>query len=284
MRATLRALATSRQVRRAPLRTLGRGLLWLLRCALHRSAVVTFERWGCRLLLPAGMRLGTTAVYLFREDYEPELRHLERLVRQGGTFVDAGANIGLYTVVAATLLGSAGTVLAVEPSATTCALLRRNVELNRLDNVIVVQKALSDMTGTARLFHVAGAPNYSLGAPAGGTTTYEDVETATLDELVSTYTLSEVSCVKIDVEGAEPLVLRGAHGTLSRWHPAVIVEVNDRNAARLGTSQQDAAGLLAAHGYHFEVADDDRLVPLTGPPQLGNVVARCTAGDEPGPL
>jgi FkbM family methyltransferase len=274
VRATLRALLRSRQVRRAPLRTAGRGISWLARCALRRPAVITLERWGCRLYLPAGMRLGTTAVYLFRDDYEPELRHLDRLVRSGGTFVDAGANIGLYTVVAATLVGDRGTVVAVEPSAATCALLRRNVELNGLHNVVVVQKALSDATGTARLFHVAGAPNYSLGEPPGGTSTYEDVETVTLDELVRAYELSDVSCVKIDVEGAESLVLRGAEDTLSRWHPSVILEVNDRNAARMGASQADAAALLVAQGYRFDVADGRRLVPLTGAPGLGNVVAR----------
>lgn len=220
------------------------------------------------------MRLGTTAVYLYRDHYEPELAHLEDFVPEGSTVIDVGANLGLYTVVAAKLVGPRGRVIAVEPSAATFELLRHNVALNGLGNVTLVNKALSDGVGAARLYHIAGAPNYSLGAPADPGTAYEDVETVSLDRLVTDCGAADVSCVKIDVEGAEHLVVRGGTGCLARWRPAVIFEVNDENAGRFGSSGTDTVAALRELGYRFEVAAGDCLVPLSGPPGTGNVVAR----------
>ena len=247
--------------------------MWLAHCLLRRPAGITLERWGCRLSLPAGLRRGATAIYLFRDAYEPELAHLGELVRPGATFVDAGASVGLYTVVAASLVGPSGSVLAFEPAKESYAVLCKNVELNGFRNVVTFQKALADGTGTAKLYHFSGAPNYSLGEPPTPAAS-EAVETTTLDEVMRHRQVGELACIKLDVEGAESLVLRGAAETLQRFRPAVILEVDDVATSRVGMCKEAAVETLRGLGYRFELAESGHLLPMPETPSLRNVIAR----------
>lgn len=262
------------QFRRAPLQTLSRLAAWSVHCISRRPAVVTLRPWGCRLLLPAGRRCGSTAIYLCREDYEPELRLLEQLLPPRGVFIDVGASVGVYSVVASKLVGSEGTVLAFEPGAETYPVLVKNVnELNSVGNVETFQLAVSDAVGSARLYHVIGASLYSL-AGSRDADEWEPVRTTALDHIVRERQLPVVSCIKIDAEGAETLVLHGAAETLSRFRPVVIFEVNDYASARFGLSAKTVMDVLRRHGYRFERIGPSGLVPLSECPESGNVLAR----------
>jgi FkbM family methyltransferase len=173
-----------------------------------------------------------------------ELRLVCDHVRGGGDFVDVGAHIGLYAIVAARASAAAGgRALAFEPHPHSRERLLENVALNRCSNVEVVPAAAAAARGRALLrIPVAGDAAWSTieAAPAFGEGQEHDIETTTVDEELEARNLHP-SFVKIDVEGAETAVLAGMHRTL-RLRPRLLIEVSGQTAA--GVSD-----LLADYGY-----------------------------------
>jgi FkbM family methyltransferase len=190
--------------------------------------------------------------YFFGLCDQLELRLISRLLTTGGDFVDVGAHIGLYTVCTARQLD--GRVLALEPNPQARATLRENVSLNDCANVVVEGVAASDCPGFAPLYlSEAGDSSWSTlidGRIEAGDAI--DVETTTLDlEVERNHVRPAV--VKIDVEGNEIEVLRGARAVLQR-RPALLVELVERNAAA-------AIGALGRLGYAVARIGTRRLEP-----------------------
>src|SRR5437016_1440902 len=94
--------------RMAPMRTTLRLASWRARCLLRTAATVHLRRSGVRMYLPPNWRGVAKLIYAFRDNYEPELAYLERVLSPGKVFVDAGANFGIYTLLASRLEGGAG--------------------------------------------------------------------------------------------------------------------------------------------------------------------------------
>lgn len=181
----------------------------------------------------------------YRGHPEPGLaaRMLPRLAT-GDTFVDVGANIGLYSVAAAQAVGPTGHVVSVEPTPRTAAVLRQNVQLNGLlesHDITVHECAVGAVTGSASLaLHANDSGHNSLFADSQTTGTVV-VDVVPLDDLVPVG--ARVDVVKIDVEGAELTVLEGMRRIVAE-NPSIIVfaELADEHLRRAGTS---AAELLA---------------------------------------
>lgn len=187
-------------------------------------------------------------------------------VRRGDVVWDIGANVGLFSFAAVALAGPEGRVLAVEPDTDLARLLRRSCRLkeNVKLNVDVLAAAVSDMPGIARL-NIAErgrAANYLDGVWAstqtGGVREVQLVPTVTLDSLLDHF--SAPRFVKIDVEGAEHLVLRGAKRLLAEVRPIILCEVTAQRSI-------EVARLLAGHGYTLYDArmPSGRRVPLEEP-------------------
>lgn len=142
------------------------------------------------------------------EEFETEL--FKKRVKKGMTVVDIGANWGWYTLIAAKLVGEKGKVYAFEPEPYNYDLLVKNIEINGYDNVIPVQKAVSNKVGTVKLFLMPDL--------AGGHTIYifnhslqrkfVEVETITLDEFFRDRN-DKIAVIKMDAEGAEFAILQG---------------------------------------------------------------------------
>jgi len=261
---------------RQPLRVLARVLRWRLHCWLKIPAVVRVPKWNARLsLAPAWSGAGVTLFYLTREDYEPEVAFLEKIVQAGDVFIDAGANCGVYTIAAAHWVGPTGRVLAFEPGAESLAMLRRNVTLNAFPHVEVFPLALAAQTGTARLYaHAHGASSFTLGETEEGRRHSFTIETITLDAVLAQQRLERVDVLKMDVEGAEELILRGAGELFARAQPKVIFEINPPACARLGLSERGAWDFLATRGYRFFLMDESgTLAPCPEPPGPANIIA-----------
>jgi FkbM family methyltransferase len=179
---------------------------------------------------------------------EPEdVRLFLSLLRSGMTVFDVGANVGMYTLLAARRVGAAGAVHAFEPTPHVAASLRANVALNRLANVVVNEAAVSDTAGVATLYLQAGSDRNTL-ADRGGTPT--PVRTLTLDDYVAARGLGRVDVMKMDVEGAEVMALGGASQLLSAEDaPVLLLEINPEALEAACSSAAELRGLLAAHGY-----------------------------------
>ena len=262
--------------RQGPALTLSRLISWRARCALGIPATIDLPTWGVQMFLPPKWTgAGTTMIYAVRETYEPELTYLGRFVSAGNVVVDAGASCGIYTLAASKLVMDSGRVFSFEPGAESFSVLKRNVELNGLRNVRPFPVALSDTEGKARLHHHPHGPNsFSLGAHADWSGSFEETETTSLDRVAEQERIDRVDLLKMDVEGAEELVLRGARSLLTTNRPVVIFEVNPKAARRLGLSADGAWDLMGKLGYHFHRLNGvGSLSKLEFPPHGGNVVA-----------
>jgi FkbM family methyltransferase len=155
---------------------------------------------------------------------EPEMQQfLEANVKPGGVVLDLGANVGFFSLVCAALVGSQGRVVAYEPFPGNAAALRRNVALNRLTTVEVVQAAIAREAGTAifsvglsdqdgSLLKRAGAGNIS-------------VATVGIDDEMRRLGL-QPTLIKIDIEGAEVDAIGGMTETLETARPVVVCEMH----------------------------------------------------------
>jgi FkbM family methyltransferase len=267
-------LKTARAFRRAPLHTLARLAQWRLHCALDRPAHMRLNRWGVEFFIPAQWRGMSKLLYAFGEDFEPELIYLEKVLTRGGVFVDVGACFGVYALAASRIVGSEGKVIAFEPAGEAFSILQRNIQLNNPNNITAFRMALADREAILRLYHHPDASRNSLGSRVQTNQDFEEVRTRPLDEVLREIGLSRVDVIKMDVEGAEELVLRGARNLLSSSHPTIIFEINRDAPPRLGLSSEGAWNQLAELGYEFcSVRGPDGSPAQRVEPFNGNVVA-----------
>lgn len=263
-----------------PARAVGRLLMWRVRCWTHRPGVYAWPGYeGYRFVLPPVWASESTISYVFRPVRAPdrELTWLTRLLVPGNVVLDVGANLGQWTLPLALAVAPSGRVLAMEPSAATCAALRQTLTLNRLTQSEAIPVALSDRGGTIRLYHHTRDPSQHSLAAIGGH--FESVRAMTLDDFTREQSITRLDAVKIDVEGAEELVLRGAVGTLAKWRPIVVFELVPGFAERLGLATGGPIHLLRDLGYQIlELDAEGRERPVndfdvSGHPVGANLIA-----------
>lgn len=230
-------------------------------CRLGPQWVRDFVFWRIQkteaeLLLPGGTRLAIDVYHLATlagiffgkayelvEDFTP---------RPGWTVIDVGAHMGIYTVTAARMVGEDGRVIAVEPHPRNYAVLLGNLRRNMLRNVLPLDLAISDHEGEQQLLLSKGSGGHTLLA-SGGAGSLElsnlqrlwshsllapgenrarsiAVRTVTLDRLLEDCG-EKVDLIKIDVEGAELLVLNGASRTLRRPGVRLVIETHSHELA-----------------------------------------------------
>lgn len=203
---------------------------------------------GCRMYLTpeAGLRYWLPGRGV-RAD-EGLLWNAAETVKPGSVVWDVGANMGLFSFAAAGLAGPTGRIYAFEPDAVMVSLLRRSAQLNQLAAPVeVIPCAISDTISLAR-FNIAKrsrASNFLDGfgvSQTGGVRESQTVFTVPLDWMAERIPPPDV--LKIDVEGAELNVFRGAVQLLKAKRPVLIFEVTDRN-------WQEESDLLRSLGYTF---------------------------------
>lgn len=189
---------------------------------------------------------------------------LLRVLSDGSTFVDVGANIGYYTRMAARIVGSNGKVFAFEPLPTAYRLLQRNSA--DLATVLPLQIALGNQSGTVR-FYVHRSGDQSSTMDMGEARAEIKVEMKTLDSMISSF--DRVDFIKIDVEGSELQVLQGGKETIERFEPVVQFEFlhkyQDAYGVRLAEFQEFFRTFAKAHYEIFRVSreiDGELLSPV----------------------
>jgi FkbM family methyltransferase len=209
---------------------------------------------------------------------EPAARAMRSLLRPGDVMIDAGANIGLFTVLAAARVGSHGRVIACEPSTATMQLLRDNVARNGFGWVELQEVALAEQPGRLEMQVFEPGSGFSSFAPAETSRASRiEVEVTTLDRVAGPL-LERTRLVKLDVEGAELRALRGAGALLERARPDFIVELEPEHLDRQGSSLADVQELFRDAGYLGYAIGETGLEPLRGswhrPAADPNVVVR----------
>ncbi len=174
-----------------------------------------------------------------------DVRVLRAFIPAGSTVVDVGANIGFFVRQFAPWVGPQGRVIALEPEAANFARLQRFIEKRGWENIVEpVQAAAAEQAGTLMLainpLHPADHKLAAEGVP---------VAVVTLDGLLAERGWPTVSFLKIDVQGAESRVLAGAAQTLSRFRPALFIEVDDAALQRMGSSAAALHAHLGSLGY-----------------------------------
>jgi len=165
---------------------------------------------------------------LYGEWCESELDLLLPLIRAGDVVLDIGANIGTHAVPFAKAAGAAGRVIAVEPQRMVFQMLCGNVALNGLTNVQCRQEAIGDKAGLIKVPVLAPDEARNFAAVAlRGDTTGEEIPLVTIDSIG----LQSCRLIKIDVEGMEPAVIKGARATIDAHRPLLFVENNTIDGA-----------------------------------------------------
>lgn len=181
-------------------------------------------RHGVMLVNRHDAIVGRSLAY-YGEYFEQEAALFRQLVRPGDIVVDVGANIGAHAAPLAACVGSGGRVVAFEPVRMNFQLLCANVALNDLDNVDAIPEGLGEREATVLIADRPAPADGNLGALALSEIPGDrPVRVRRLDDA---FAWPRLRFVKIDVEGMEAAVLRGAAGTIERFRPALYVE-NDR--------------------------------------------------------
>ncbi len=187
----------------------------------------------------------------YEQDYEPEtFRFLREHCREGDVVLDIGAHIGLFTVVAARLVGPTGHVYSFEPTPNTRKTLERTVQLNDVaDWVHIHGEAVSRESGTATFFDT-GHPGSNANSLVPSTKQHQRelrVETTSLDDFVAARA-SRLDVVKIDAEGNELAVLQGGERVLREHRPALALALHPDAVRTAGDSLSEVWALLDALG------------------------------------
>ncbi|MCA9248608.1 MAG: FkbM family methyltransferase [Planctomycetales bacterium] len=183
---------------------------------------------------------------------------LRTLLSSGDTFVDVGANVGYFSLLASQLVGPTGRVFAFEPSLRALARLTDHLERNRIRNVLVAACGLADRRALLTL-HRADDGNIgksSLGLDTSETCESETIQTVRLDDYIAEFEVVP-RVIKIDVEGAELLALRGMENTLRNGSPFVLCEVIETYLARLDCSAAELFEFMRDLGYQCFAAVDE---------------------------
>lgn len=254
-----------------------------------KGTTTQVERSGVRWELD--LREGIDFSIWLLGSFEPEtVSAYQSIVRQGDVVIDIGANIGAHTLLLAKAVGEAGRVIAIEPTDFAYAKLCRNRSLNPelAERIHPVQSMLvgdgSEDQITPELYS-----SWPLGKNEGvhelhqgRLMTTTGARARTLDSVVEELAPERVDCIKLDIDGFECEMFRGAARVLKQWHPTFIMELAPYALEEQGASLEQLISLLQAHDYDlFDLANRSRL-PLDStileqriPPGASmNVIAR----------
>jgi FkbM family methyltransferase len=250
-----------------------------------KSRLRHFAKLVLGRVLPAGLYQRALAASIVRDLRagilsEPELELVDHLAEPGEAVVDIGANHGMWTVRLSEAVGPSGRVHAFEPVPYTAGTLRRVIAAFGLENVVLAELGCSDRAGRAT-FRVpiqdSGVTDAALAHLATGSDRERardvEVELVVLDDFLDER--RPISMLKIDVEGAELLSLRGAVRLLERDRPTVIAEIAPELMERFGIEAGELASLFDGLGYEaFRLDPGGLLEPatLSGDLDAGNAI------------
>ncbi len=197
--------------------------------------------------------------------WEPQLTcWIPDRLRPGDTFVDVGANIGYFTLLASKLVGNSGKVVAIEASPGTFEALQANLERNHAGNVRAVNRAASESAGVVKVYrgpesHIGLSTIFPEEASKREAKFEGEVEAGPLPVILHEEEMRNARLIKIDVEGAEWSVVSGMRRLLEsgRRDLEVMIEIDPECLAQQGRKPEDILGLFSEAGFHAYQLEND---------------------------
>lgn len=187
-----------------------------------------------------------------------EIELFRKTLRPGMTVIDIGANIGLYTIIAARLVGPTGRIFAYEPEDENFEILKKNIAINNLSNVTPIKIALADMIGETQLYLDDNNKGHHSFAQNIQSKKIIRIQTDTLDNSLQSHKISKADIIKMDIEGAEGLALRGMEKTIAQ-NPKLIMftEFYPEIINRVGGTPSSFITDLITAGFSLSSIDED---------------------------
>ncbi|KPK50897.1 MAG: hypothetical protein AMS22_11630 [Thiotrichales bacterium SG8_50] len=211
------------------------------------------------------------AIYLLGAFERSSIRAYSRLIKPGAVVIDVGANIGAHTLPFAHLVGPAGHVLAFEPTTYAFNRLQRNLALNpplalrvsACQAMLAAQSGdLPDLDLYAR-WPLRHAPEARHSTHLGIAASTDGAEVVALDDWIARHDISRIDFMKIDVDGHECRILRGAVKTLSKFRPSLLIEFMPYGLEEAGSSLDELVEILTDLHYSFFRVPDLTALPNT---------------------
>jgi FkbM family methyltransferase len=212
-----------------------------------------------------------------QQSYEPEVSDLIlRAVEPKDVVIDVGANIGYFTVMMGMLVGENGRVLSFEPGSNTLDRLKNNIKINDLRNITLIEQPVTDTIGETSFYinsdNSGGNSIWNPGNMEANKLSRENpqlqtLQTTTIDDEIERLELPPPRLIKVDVEGAEQKVLKGAHRLLrSHSVPYIIAELHEQGLQELGSSAAAFRKQMFDYGYDTFLLFMDGTFPKLLPP------------------
>jgi FkbM family methyltransferase len=240
----------------------------------------TVMKYDSRLLININTADFLEWLVFFYGYHEPGLtRQIKRIFQPGFVAFDVGANVGSHSLIMSDRAGKDGKIFAVEPNPVAAQRLRENIALNQLDNIAVLSYAFSDAPADKKLFvPVEGTANRGVASLYPENVNYQrvevPVEVITMDEVVRERGLSRLDFIKIDTEGNELKVLRGARNCIAKYRPLIVFEYDLRSWSNSGTDFAVAKEYFSGLNYSLSVIGPRSLTTVgVDLPVTGNILA-----------
>ncbi|MFZ0452107.1 MAG: FkbM family methyltransferase [Ignavibacteriaceae bacterium] len=212
------------------------------------------------------IKFWTPTYYL--DDYVKNLAGEEQFLNEillrlneHNVFWDVGANIGFYSIVAAKIKDTNGKIFAFEPEPKTFSLLRKNIELNKMNNITSLSIALGDTDGD-KLLYPSDTPNFGAHSFVQRTD-YRvkkkgiKININTADKLIDEMKIDVPDIMKIDVEGAEILILRGMKRLLmNKKLKTIFCEIHVNLLPLFGSSEEEVLEIFRKENFHIDYSQN----------------------------
>lgn len=203
--------------------------------------------------------------------YEPKATQLiSQFLKPGDVFVDIGAHVGYFSMIAASIVGDEGRVLAFEPEIRNYHRILEHIRINQLRNIIPFPWAVDEVSGTVDLCICTGNDGghalwdtdmAQITTPAKRTPVYG----VSIDHFLQTFSLPKITVVKIDVEGCELRSLRGARQAIGKHRPLLVISECHRSYLQAnGESEQTLRAFFRELGYETfaDIGESKELIRL----------------------
>ncbi|HKZ67502.1 MAG TPA: FkbM family methyltransferase [Chitinophagaceae bacterium] len=201
------------------------------------------------------LRLPSRYYKYFKQDYElNNINFLNNQVEKGMTVIDIGAHIGLLSTIIAQKVGNSGKVYSFEPTPSTFQLLQKTIAINNHKEIIIpFNKAVSDKSGTTTFYitdKAAHNSNSLANTKRENVKEYAiEVNLVSVDDFALENKLSKIDLIKIDAEGAELSVLKGAEKTIDTFKPKILLALHPPSIISFGDSLPAIWDFAVSKGY-----------------------------------